>query len=296
MFCRCHTIRLWIGACASCGFSSPPPRRDHSPRPRRSCTSRRRRSRAPSRAWRRRVGDRLLRRVPRGCELDQHRTAAPAPGAQGTGRGRAVHRVPDHPPRVCGWATPGRLSGGTPRACSGTGRSATMPIELELVRHNAPTAGLAEGLCDVAIVRREVDDKRFDSVVVGLERRLVAFASDDPQWSRRRQLRMAEIADRTVIIDPRVGTTSQPAVERRRPPAPVPRIHRRRQLARRDRRRPRRGNHRRGHRTPPPSPGRDLPAHQGRSPHRRQAGLVERPPPHRSGGPGGRRHRLYTRS
>jgi DNA-binding transcriptional LysR family regulator len=80
-------------------------------------------------------------------------------------------------------------------------------IELELVRHNSPTAGLAEGLCDVAIVRRPVDEKRFDSLVVGLERRLVAFASDDPQWSRRRQLSMAEIADRTVIIDPRVGTT-----------------------------------------------------------------------------------------
>jgi DNA-binding transcriptional LysR family regulator len=81
-------------------------------------------------------------------------------------------------------------------------------IELELVRHNSPTAGLAEGVCDVAIVRRPVDEKRFDSLVVGLERRLVAFASDDPQWSRRRQLSMAEIADRTVIIDPRVGTTS----------------------------------------------------------------------------------------
>jgi DNA-binding transcriptional LysR family regulator len=81
-------------------------------------------------------------------------------------------------------------------------------IELELVRHNSPTAGLAEGLCDVAVLRRGVDDKRFDSVVVGLERRLVAFAADDPQWSRRRQLRMDEIADRTVVIDPRVGTTT----------------------------------------------------------------------------------------
>ncbi|MEV7648538.1 LysR substrate-binding domain-containing protein [Arthrobacter sp. NPDC089319] len=81
-------------------------------------------------------------------------------------------------------------------------------IDLDLVRHNSPTAGLAEGLCDVAIVRQPVDENRFDSLVVGLERRLVAFASDDPHWSRRRQLSMAEIADRTVIIDPRVGTTS----------------------------------------------------------------------------------------
>lgn len=77
-------------------------------------------------------------------------------------------------------------------------------IGLELVRHNSPTAGL----CDAAIVRIPVDERRFDSVVVGLERRLVAFASDDPQWSRRRLLSMAEIADRTVIVDPRAGTTS----------------------------------------------------------------------------------------
>jgi DNA-binding transcriptional LysR family regulator len=81
-------------------------------------------------------------------------------------------------------------------------------VELQLVKQNSPTAGLAEGLCDAAIVRRPIDEKRFATVVVGLERRLVAFASDDAQWSRRRQLSMAEIADRTVIIDPRVGTTS----------------------------------------------------------------------------------------
>lgn len=81
-------------------------------------------------------------------------------------------------------------------------------IELELVRHNSPTAGLAEGLCDVAIVRKPVDDRRFESVVVGLERRYVAFAADDPQWARRRMLTMAEIAERTVVIDSRLGTTS----------------------------------------------------------------------------------------
>ena len=60
----------------------------------------------------------------------------------------------------------------------------------------------------MAVVRRPIDEKRFASAVVGLERRLVAFATDDAQWSRRRQLSMAEIADRTVIIDPRVGITS----------------------------------------------------------------------------------------
>jgi DNA-binding transcriptional LysR family regulator len=80
--------------------------------------------------------------------------------------------------------------------------------QLELVRHNSPTAGLAEGLCDSAVTRRALDDARFESVVVGLERRLVAFPSDDPEWQRRRQLTMAEIAERVVVVDPRVGTTS----------------------------------------------------------------------------------------
>jgi hypothetical protein len=55
---------------------------------------------------------------------------------------------------------------------------------------------VAEGLCDVAVVRNDVADKRFHAVVVGIERRFVAFASDDPQWSSRRQLTMAEIAGR----------------------------------------------------------------------------------------------------
>lgn len=82
-------------------------------------------------------------------------------------------------------------------------------VALELVRFNSPTAGLAEGICDVAIVRRDVDERRFESVVVGLERRLVAFAADDPNWARRRQLSMSEIAERTIVIDPRVGTTSE---------------------------------------------------------------------------------------
>lgn len=82
-------------------------------------------------------------------------------------------------------------------------------ITLELVRHDSPTSGLAEGFCDVAILRRPLTDRRYDSVVVGLERRLVAFASDDAMWARRRQLSMAELSDRTVLIDTRSGSTTE---------------------------------------------------------------------------------------
>ncbi|ONI76323.1 LysR family transcriptional regulator [Actinosynnema sp. ALI-1.44] len=154
------------------------------------------------------VGDKLLWRVPRGCELT-------STGQQVLPHARRVLSEADRFTEFLtvrqsvlrlgyAWAALGRH---TARLRRNWGQRHDA-IDLQLARHNSPTAGLAEGLCDVAIVRIPVDEKRFDSVVVGLERRLVAFASDDAQWSRRRQLSMAEIAGRTVIIDPRVGTTS----------------------------------------------------------------------------------------
>ena len=80
-------------------------------------------------------------------------------------------------------------------------------VQLHLIRSNTPTAGLAEGRADAAIVRIPLDAGRYETVVVGLERRLAAVASDDP-WARRRSLRMAEISRRTVLVDSRTGTTS----------------------------------------------------------------------------------------
>jgi DNA-binding transcriptional LysR family regulator len=154
------------------------------------------------------VGDKLLRRVPRGCELT-------ATGQQILPRARRVLSEADNFSEFLtsrhgvlrlgyAWAAVGRHTARLQREWA----QRHGQVELQLVKQNSPTAGLAEGLCDVAIVRRPIDEKRFATVVVGLERRLVAFASDDAQWSRRRQLSMAEIAERTVIIDPRVGTTS----------------------------------------------------------------------------------------
>lgn len=93
-------------------------------------------------------------------------------------------------------------------------------VELRLVHTSSATAGLAEGACDVAVVRTEVDERRFADVVIGLERRYVAVASDDP-WARRRSLKLAELSARTVLMDRRSGSTTtalwppdhQPAVE-----------------------------------------------------------------------------------
>lgn len=79
--------------------------------------------------------------------------------------------------------------------------------ELHLVRVNSATAGLAEGACDLAIVRRAVDGRRFEAVVVGQEQRLCALAADDA-LARRRSVRLADLADRVLLVDRRTGTTT----------------------------------------------------------------------------------------
>lgn len=92
--------------------------------------------------------------------------------------------------------------------------------DLHLVRMNSPSGGLAEGSCELAVVRRELDDRRFDSAIVGLERRLCALPAGDP-LARRRGVRLADLATRTLLIDRRTGTTTpelwppeaRPAVE-----------------------------------------------------------------------------------
>ncbi|MDX3618414.1 LysR family transcriptional regulator [Streptomyces europaeiscabiei] len=79
--------------------------------------------------------------------------------------------------------------------------------DLQFVRANSPTAGLAEGSCDLAVVRWAVDDRRFDSAIVGLERRLCAMASDDP-LARRRSVRLSDLSGHTLLVDRRTGTTT----------------------------------------------------------------------------------------
>jgi len=80
-------------------------------------------------------------------------------------------------------------------------------VELALIRTNSGTAGLAEGACDIAVIRTEPDQRRFRDAIVGLERRYCAMAADDP-WAARRSLRLAEISERVLVIDRRTGTTA----------------------------------------------------------------------------------------
>ncbi|WP_411145099.1 LysR family transcriptional regulator [Streptomyces sp. x-80] len=80
-------------------------------------------------------------------------------------------------------------------------------IELHLIRRNTSTGGLAEGLCDLAVVRTPIDMRRYAHARVGSEHRYVAMAADDP-WARRRSVRLDEVRDRTLVVDRRTGTTT----------------------------------------------------------------------------------------
>ncbi|MGW3506566.1 LysR family transcriptional regulator [Streptomyces sp. NPDC000994] len=79
--------------------------------------------------------------------------------------------------------------------------------DLHLVRVNSATAGLAEGACDLSVIRNPLDDRRFEGAIIGLERRLCALSAEDP-LAARRSLRLADLSDRTLLIDRRTGTTT----------------------------------------------------------------------------------------
>jgi DNA-binding transcriptional LysR family regulator len=78
---------------------------------------------------------------------------------------------------------------------------------LTLVQSNTPTAGLAEGDVDAAILRRPLSDRRFVSAVIGDERRYAATATDDP-LAQRRSLHLDDLAGRVIAVDARTGTTT----------------------------------------------------------------------------------------
>ena len=101
------------------------------------------------------------------------------------------------------WAALGRRTTSVLRRW-GAGHPGT---ELVLVRINSRTAGLAEGLCDVGILRLPLDDRRFRSVLVGVEARYAALPADDP-LARRRAVRLDDLSGRTLATDAATGTTT----------------------------------------------------------------------------------------
>lgn len=81
-------------------------------------------------------------------------------------------------------------------------------VNLVWVQTYAASGGLADGSADVAVVRRPVGDNRFASTLIGKEGRYAAVAAEDP-LARRRFLRMADFAGRTLAVDQRTGTTTE---------------------------------------------------------------------------------------
>lgn len=79
---------------------------------------------------------------------------------------------------------------------------------LVLVQSGTGTAGLLEGLADIAVTRRTLDEHRFRLALIGSEARYAALAADHPS-ARRRGLRMHDFAGATVAIDARTGTTTE---------------------------------------------------------------------------------------
>ncbi len=100
------------------------------------------------------------------------------------------------------WAAFGRQTTALQRAWVAEHPQAPMV----LVQCNTLTAGLAEGMSEISVVRRPLD-ARFETVLIATESPYAAVAADDP-WAKRRFLRMADFAGRTVGIDSRSGTTT----------------------------------------------------------------------------------------
>jgi DNA-binding transcriptional LysR family regulator len=80
-------------------------------------------------------------------------------------------------------------------------------VPLIWMQSGSPAAGLANGTVNVAVVRKQLNDPRFAETLIGTERRYAVVAATDP-LARRRFLRMADFAGRTIAVDSRTGTTT----------------------------------------------------------------------------------------
>jgi DNA-binding transcriptional LysR family regulator len=79
---------------------------------------------------------------------------------------------------------------------------------LLFVQSSSATAGLTEGLVDVSVLRRPVDDARLRTALLGTERRYAAVAADDV-LAGRRSVSLNDVGSRTVAVDTLTGTTSE---------------------------------------------------------------------------------------
>jgi DNA-binding transcriptional LysR family regulator len=154
------------------------------------------------------LGVRLFQRTSRGATLT-------APGARVAAHARrvvdevdAIRRVADVKQseiRVSyAWSALGRHTTALQRRWS----TEHPDSALVFVQASTSTAGLVEGAAEIAVTRRQLDERRFRCVAVGTEERYAALAADHP-LARRRSVRMRDFAGSTVGIDARTGTTTE---------------------------------------------------------------------------------------
>lgn len=79
---------------------------------------------------------------------------------------------------------------------------------LVFVQSTSASAGLNEGLVEAAVLRRTTPGRRLAAELIGTEHRYAAVASTDP-LARRRRLSLKDLRDRTIAVDPLVGTTTR---------------------------------------------------------------------------------------
>ena len=90
--------------------------------------------------------------------------------------------------------------------------------KLVFVQSDTPTAGLLEGRCAVAVLRRTIADPRIERAEVGHERRYAVVATDHHLASRS-TVCLADLVDDTVAVDDQSGTTTASLWEPDRRPA-----------------------------------------------------------------------------
>jgi len=154
----------------------------------------------------RELGAQLLVRRPRGVELTALGIAVVAQARKVLTELDAVRALADghtSPLRVgYAWAAFGEHTDELRRQWG-----VTHPARrLELMNVNSRTAGLAENLVDVAVLRVEADD-RFETASIGSERRFAAVPSGDP-LARRRTLTLDDLVGHVVVGNPEWSTTT----------------------------------------------------------------------------------------
>lgn len=90
--------------------------------------------------------------------------------------------------------------------------------KLTFVQSDTPTAGLIEGRCAVAVLRRPISDPRIERAEVGRERRYAVLPTDHP-LAARSTVQLADLIDDTVAVDHRSGTTTASLWDADRRPA-----------------------------------------------------------------------------